>query len=885
MRIISMFVLGGRASSRAALQPVFLACLLTATARAAVQGSAAPPRQDLPGDTERRYEAVVTNAVEDFTGDFRGTVDGVMTRMPVSYAPYRQGWQPNVSARIENVGETDVVNPWITVNGCGDWRTLTNIVAEATRGCTNEAEKARAIWEWERGHRFHATTWDREVSDAVKALNVYGYTLCGDEAQVLRDLWRAAGFRTRPGHPIGHVVTEVSYDGAFHLMDSDENVLCLMRDNRTIASEPDVVRDHDLMKRTHTYSISAKENPLTDQSSASLYYFEGERPETAQIGTRHAMHFTLRPGESLEWHWSHVGKEYSAGIAMQPGVKWTNDGEGTLFSGWGQSAYDNLRNGKWIYRPSLDKPLWSSCGSGQDEENIACRVDDGRMPKLHPAKPGQMARMMWHIASPYVIVGGTVQGEVRKKAAGDALRLRWSSDGTNWCDLKWEGERPREPQQAASDSVSNQAICHLSARFDTLVSPRAKPMYEYYVQVEMKPVEGGDVGLDSIVFDSDVQISLLGMPELTVGANRIRYTDDCAGTRKVLVTHTWMERTTWHPPAAPTAPEFPADGAVVEGATFTFRWPVPVAGDPGDSIADYRIQVSDRADLRWPVSPTFDRLTSLTPAAGKPEWTIPRTGLLNPDTDYFWRVRARDSKGVWGAWTRPFKFRCAAPGLPVNLRVVAGKGMPVTIEWDDTPAARKAVAYRVYGSDEQGFTASDVEYVVRMGHGFCMTQADYEAKKKDDPFFGEVKTPPNFIAETRDRRFLLTAPVRAFYRVVAVDEKGNVSGPSDFVELPRPVIYSQPVLAVRVGQPYSYRPAATASIGHLTCHDEYNAAFWQRESLTWTLTVGPAWLGLADGVLSGTPTEADVGVHETVLKVVNNKAGAAEQRFRLVVEK
>ncbi len=276
---------------------------------------------------------------------------------------------------------------------------------------------------------------------------------------------------------------------------------------------------------------------------------------------------------------------------------------------------------------------------------------------------------------------------------------------------------------------------------------------------------------------------------------------------------------------------------------------------------------------------------SLTPAAGKPEWTIPVTGLLNPDTDYWWRVRAKDSHGVWGAWSRPFRFRCAAPGVPVNLRIVTEAGAPAAIVWEDSPSTRKPVAWRVYGSNEQGFTASDAEYVVRMGRGFCDTMAQFKAKTKDEPYFGDVKTPANFIAGTRERRLNLSGPLLAFYRVAAVDDKGFASGPSDFVELPRPFIYSAPLLRAKAGRAWSYRPAATFSIGHLTCRDGYNAAFWQRETLSWTLDAAPAWLALRDGELAGTPGGNDLGAHDVVLKVANNRGGAAEQRFRLVVER
>ncbi|MBM4043436.1 MAG: hypothetical protein FJ290_33535, partial [Planctomycetes bacterium] len=161
---------------------VVLSILQAAGGMAAVQGQPKRPRVSLPTDKEQRHEALVTSDRHEYVVRFGGLVDGAMTRMPISYGAYHQGWQPNLFARIENVGETDVVNPWLTVNSRGDWRTVQKIAEEATRGCQSDAEKARAIWEWERHHRFHATTWDGEVSDAVKAHNVYGYTLCGDDA-------------------------------------------------------------------------------------------------------------------------------------------------------------------------------------------------------------------------------------------------------------------------------------------------------------------------------------------------------------------------------------------------------------------------------------------------------------------------------------------------------------------------------------------------------------------------------------------------------------------------------------------------------------------------------------------------------------------------------
>lgn len=274
---------------RIILSSIFILCGLTQPALCAVIGEPKKPYEDREDDKPHLHTEVITSDRKEYTIDFGDTVDGTMTRMPIGYAAFVQGWQPNRSVKIENIGQTDVKNPWLTVNGRGDWRTLDSIVAEATRGWTTPADKARAIWEFVRRRRFHACTWDGECSDALKALNVYGYTLCGNQARVIKDLWHAAGLETRRCYPIGHVVTEVFYDGAYHLLDSDEHVICLKRDNRTLASAEEIVRDHDLVKRTHTYGIGRNQSRRTDEFSASLYVYEGERKGTYGLAAQHSM--------------------------------------------------------------------------------------------------------------------------------------------------------------------------------------------------------------------------------------------------------------------------------------------------------------------------------------------------------------------------------------------------------------------------------------------------------------------------------------------------------------------------------------------------------------------------------------------------------------------
>ena len=96
------------------------------------------------------------------------------------------------------------------------------------------------------------------------------------------------------------------------------------------------------------------------------------------------------------------------------------------------------------------------------------------------------------------------------------------------------------------------------------------------------------------------------------------------------------------------------------------------------------------------------------------------------------------------------------------------------------------------------------------------------------------------------------------------------------------MILTQPPAKAAVGQEVRYQAAAISSIGHLTCKGGYNAAFWDREKLTWSLETAPEWLRVdpQSGMVSGVPKTP--GTSKATLLVKNNKGGCARQG--LVIE-
>jgi len=262
--------------------------------------------------TQRHVQSIATSS-QEYSVKVGGSVDGESLRDPVGYGNYIQSWENNLWTRLENVGSEIVVNPWIHIDGQRRWHCIEQIVESVVEPDMSEADRARAIWEFARRHRYHRTTRDDEVKDTVKMLNVYGYTLCWDEAYTLSNLWQAAGLNIRRGLPHGHCTTEVFYDGGWHLLDSDEHLLVLNRDNETIAGETEISRDHDLMKRSHAYGILSPEDRRGSEDVASLFCHAGGRAGSRPRIGDHRMDLSLRPGEALTWNWGDRGRYHGYG--------------------------------------------------------------------------------------------------------------------------------------------------------------------------------------------------------------------------------------------------------------------------------------------------------------------------------------------------------------------------------------------------------------------------------------------------------------------------------------------------------------------------------------------------------------------------------------------
>ncbi len=774
-----------------------------------------------PTDVPGRHVEDITTGRHEYAITQGGTMDGRNCRSPMGVGMNMEGaleqtWESNRTVRMENVGNADVVNPWLS-NGRNLFRTMDEIVNAAIEPGMSDREKALAIWFQECRYHYHFIG----DSDPVRVFNVFGCYQCGNNGTSVAGLFRRAGLKVSPSAgTIGHTTARVFFDGRWNDLDGDQHAIFLLRDNKTVAHDQDLVRDHDLIKRAHTMGILLGDYPRLDEGFAAYYAHEAEVSGERNCVQGTTMNMTLRPGEALVWRWGHL---------TPPKLR-----------GREKANYPNMIcNGLWEYRPDLSGDLWRN--GAVNVENVNSGPDG------LSAEAGKEGTVVWTVSCPYAIVGGRLEGE------DDGARFALSFDDKSWQDVNGKNLDEFFPPAGGSPRYSYMLRCRLS----------------------------GAAQLKRLGIVNDLHMAPLVLPGMAVGENAFAYTDETNGKRSVRITHEWVERSASAPPEASPSPVFPADGGETDGTDIVFEW-TPPADPDGDRMTDYHFELSDRPDMCWPLSTNFYRLISRTKDKGKAQYTLPHVGLLTPDRTYYWHVRAKDEKGVWGPWSGTWSFTARGPAHPLDVTLDYDKNARQgTLRWKPNPVGRRPVRYRVYGSDERGFSVSDEPYAVVVG----------ASKELTSPF------PGNFIAETTATQLAvlgaeidLPAANKAYYRVVAVDGNGKLSGPSDYTAATRPVIYTGPVTTARVGQDYRCQIRAVRSLGDLrnrVIDGKVTASFWDIEHPVYALEQGPGWLDMDEttGLLTGTPDaagRADVVVTVTtdreVRKLDERSAGWGQEK-------
>lgn len=288
---------------------------------------------------------------------------------------------------------------------------------------------------------------------------------------------------------------------------------------------------------------------------------------------------------------------------------------------------------------------------------VSTYAEDGVKPSIHVKenrKHGGVydipSRAAFRVKTPYSILGGRLNAQV------------YRGDQTQWDNIAISVLSRRGTERTKIWEAPKGFIGSMDVEVDlneVLYPSGFRARRDYEVMFELMANEKNDpateTGVESIQLTTDIQCAPNSLPALSLGKNVVRYRDDTPGTRKIKITHVWRERYDDHPPLPPERAVYPEDGQTISELAPTFSWSVAQDPDKGDDITDYYFTISFDPECRWPISTTL-----LAPTGSElAQWKLPK-GWLNRDATYYWKVKGKDSRGIWGEWSKPFSFRTSA---------------------------------------------------------------------------------------------------------------------------------------------------------------------------------------------------------------------------------
>lgn len=196
---------------------------------------------------------------------------------------------------IENPGPKPFTQGEVLIDG-RDWRAAL------------QADSPRALFTAWTQARSHATSGLKAAQNPWQMLQLWGYTLCGEDTKGLGALFADRGIAGRSVPLNGHVAGEYNIDGRWSVMDGDQNIVYLNLDNTTLASYPEIRADPFLALRTKPFGRFAKPSLAASQYNAGLFEYIEPGPskpfkyKPGQEASAPAP-LTLYPGERLIYHY------------------------------------------------------------------------------------------------------------------------------------------------------------------------------------------------------------------------------------------------------------------------------------------------------------------------------------------------------------------------------------------------------------------------------------------------------------------------------------------------------------------------------------------------------------------------------------------------------
>lgn len=639
------------------------------------------------------------------------------------------GFQPMRYISIFNQDTLPVRTPRILMNQKKNFYTRASAASEALATAQTAKEKAFSMFDYVRRNRIHLDpaehTHNAETHDPIKVLAVYGYGICDDAANTLKRLSQEVGYPALEWGVTAHSLSEADFGEGMALLDPDIEVFYPNYNNSKWIGKTEAVDDRYLISRVHHYGRNHAFSPSASRHIASMFVPFANLDN--RITNPFEIEYTLRPEQQLRLKWDSATLEHrNYGIATP------------------STAHKHvIANAEW----ALTLNPKSAGFYYQMEASSNLKTDtNGVLPVFSPLIPQTCADIVWKIDYSFPQLDHRLNMLLNLPDT-DLVQVEWSVDSVTW-----------QPVAQFQGPFSGWASCNTYALIDPLVQPA---LYKSFLRLRICQADiQVPAGIDSISLLSITQMSKNFMPDLKLGSNDLKFSHtDTGSIRDMRIEIAWSEQHQNRAPQVNPNPVYPGMGLQTDTALIRFRW--GHAWDPdGDAIAEYHFRLSDRPDMAFPIAPNYDRYISpngsLIPAF-QPE----TPGFLQHEQTYYWQVRARDAKGLWGEWGPVWHFtpRCVMQPLVTGFQLLDSA---LAIFFQPAQTGKLPMRYEIHGSNEM--------------YGFTPEPSTLLATTPQSYYYAPTAA---------------NQPPKAFYRIIAVDSFGQKSAPSLTFEAPYPFVYTR----------------------------------------------------------------------------------------------
>jgi hypothetical protein len=369
------------------------------------------------------------------------------------------------------------------------------------------------------------------VQDPIKLFNVYGYAFCSVASANVEALARAAGLRARGWAINQHSVPEVSWDGAWHLLDASlvnyfpkadgspagvEEVLAAVKDwydrhpeykgqdakLRALQSADGWTgwrRGPDLLSRCPFYDAGGWWPARTHGWYATMQEYDGTygkkgKPYLYEYGYSqgYQVNIQLRPRMRLTRNWSNKGLHVNGKDGGAPGCLTMKTGSDALVytPAYGDLAPGRVGNGTLEWDVPVTDGAYRKAGlTAENLDERAVRVKDA-------ARPGVL---VLRVPSSYVYLTGTLTFQAAVGSGGSVVVAFSDNNGLDWKEIA----RITTPGKQRVD-----------------LSPLVLRRYDYRLKFELR---GAGTGLEALRIVHDIQHSQRPLPALGQGTNTVTF--------------------------------------------------------------------------------------------------------------------------------------------------------------------------------------------------------------------------------------------------------------------------------------------------------------------------------------------------------------------------